>query len=391
MKKIAVIFEGNNRHRYGVCNAVINRVKHLRAICPYQIDVFMIQVYDNWLMRQLRHTDKLDRNDTEFEMDGERIRILWAERSMVDSVMHHFCHKEPSHLLHRLRRMANLLSGYDLVTAHDTFAAHLARCASQNFHIPFFVTWHGSSIHTAPVADKMIRRFTLSLINQADCNFFVCNSLAEYAKQLFATGIKYRVLPNGANEQFVRYSNARRAELRASYGVTNKKVVTFAGRMEEVKNVTALPCIFKRIAQSATADVKFWLFGEGKLLKPLKQQMIDEGVDCTFWGEKPPEEMPDFLNCTDVLVLPSLQEASPLAAIEALSCGVNVVGSHVMGIPEIIGSSNVVNVHDALFVEKLSTRAAEMLTHNVEQPLAPDFSWSSTAKKELEIYNQFLS
>ena len=79
MKKIAVIFEGNNRHRYGVCNAVLNRVKHLRAICPYQIDVFMIQVYDNWLMRQLRHTDKLNRNDTEFEMDGERIHILWEE------------------------------------------------------------------------------------------------------------------------------------------------------------------------------------------------------------------------------------------------------------------------------------------------------------------------
>ena len=391
MKKIAVIFEGNNRHRYGVCNAVINRVKHLRAICAHQIDIFMIQVYDNWFTRQLRHTQKPDRSVAEFSMEGERIRILWVGRSMVDSAMHHCFHKEPSHLLHRLCHTANILSDYDLLSAHDLFAAHMARCASQEFRIPFFVTWHGSSIHTAPVADKMIHRFTLSLINQADCNFFVCNALADYAKQLFATGIKYRVLPNGANGLFVRYPDARRAQLRASHGVANKKVVTFAGRMEEVKNVTTLPCIFKRIALTTNADVKFWLFGEGKLLKPLKQQMSNEGVDCTFWGKKPPEEMPDFLNCTDVLVLPSQHEALPLITIEALACGANVVGSHVMGIPAVIGTDNCFSPDDSRFVEKISSRAAEMLTREVVQPLSPDFSWRATAKIELEIYNQYLS
>ena len=43
-QRIAVIFEGNISNRLGVFNAVVNRVKHLRAIDPYDIDLFMIQV-----------------------------------------------------------------------------------------------------------------------------------------------------------------------------------------------------------------------------------------------------------------------------------------------------------------------------------------------------------
>ena len=56
-KKLAVIFEGNINNRLGVFNAVVNRVKHLREIADYHIDVFMIQVYDGRIMAKLRHAN----------------------------------------------------------------------------------------------------------------------------------------------------------------------------------------------------------------------------------------------------------------------------------------------------------------------------------------------
>jgi glycosyltransferase involved in cell wall biosynthesis len=43
-----------------------------------------------------------------------------------------------------------------------------------------------------------------------------------------------------------------------------------------------------------------------------------------------------LLWAADVLAMPSRQEAMPMAALEALACGVPVVGSRVGGIPEIV-------------------------------------------------------
>jgi glycosyltransferase involved in cell wall biosynthesis len=44
----------------------------------------------------------------------------------------------------------------------------------------------------------------------------------------------------------------------------------------------------------------------------------------------------DFPACADVFLLPSQTESFGLAALEALSCGVPVVASHVGGVPEVI-------------------------------------------------------
>jgi glycosyltransferase involved in cell wall biosynthesis len=48
------------------------------------------------------------------------------------------------------------------------------------------------------------------------------------------------------------------------------------------------------------------------------------------------KRLADLIACADVYVQPSLAEAFGLAVVEAMSCGVPVVGSNVGGIPEII-------------------------------------------------------
>ena len=58
MKKIAIIIDGDLSNRKGQINASLNRIKHLKKIANYQIDVFAIQSYENSLVRFLRHTDQ---------------------------------------------------------------------------------------------------------------------------------------------------------------------------------------------------------------------------------------------------------------------------------------------------------------------------------------------
>lgn len=91
--------------------------------------------------------------------------------------------------------------------------------------------------------------------------------------------------------------------------------------------------------------------------------------------------MPAFMNSTDVLVLPSLNEGLPLVCAEALRCGANVVGSDVGGIAEVVGKDNVFPL-DSGFVDAAAARAVQMLQEVVVQDVPSVFDWSVTASKE---------
>lgn len=61
-----------------------------------------------------------------------------------------------------------------------------------------------------------------------------------------------------------------------------------------------------------------------------------------------------------MLLLPSLNEGMPRVTLEALTCGVSVVGSNVGGISESIGEKNSFDLDDD-FLNSISSRAIEIL------------------------------
>ena len=135
--------------------------------------------------------------------------------------------------------------------------------------------------------------------------------------------------------------------------------------------------------------VTFWAIGDGVQLDETRRLMAAKGVKCTFTGKVPPEEIPDMLNCVDLLVLPSSLEGLPLVVIEALSCGAHVVATNVIGTAEAVGRANAIDLGDA-FVDRFTTRAAELLAGGIDQQLPPEVSWTATAIKENRIYHSYL-
>ena len=391
MKQIAVLFEGDINRRLGVFNAVVNRVKHLQQIADYKIDVYMFQVYDGWLMRRIRHSKKVDSRPDEIVADGVKIHVTWYRRRMWDSIMHRLFHKPPRIMLRRLHHLGWEMRGHDLVSAHDRIMGHAAVFAGKKLHIPSFITWHGASIYTDPPRDPMIKEMTIQLLNSATCNFFVSQGLLDKAHaELTSEEFPAVVLLNGASEQFSRYPNDERVRLRDKYGVANgKKVVAFVGRFEPVKNVTMLPEIFQEIEKKYGKELNFWAIGDGVQLNETRELMLAKGVKCHFTGKVPPEEIPDLLNCVDLLVLPSSLEGLPLVVIEALSCGAHVVATNVIGTAEAVGRENAIDLGEG-FVERFTDRAVELLQGNIDQQLPPEVSWAATADKENDIYHQYL-
>lgn len=390
MKQIAVLFEGDINRRLGVFNAVINRVKHLQQVADYKIDVYMFQVYDGWLMRRIRHSKKITSRPDEIIADGVKIHVTWFRRRLWDALMHRLFHKPPRAMLRRLHQLGWEMRGHDLVSAHDRIMGHAAVFAGKKLHIPCFITWHGASIYTDPPRDPMIKEMTIKLLNSATCNFFVSQGLLDKARAELTDDFKAEVLLNGASSQFNRYSEDRRASLRVKYGVDDgKKVVAFVGRFEPVKNVTLLPDIYKEIERKYGQELTFWAIGDGVQLAETRRLMDVRGVNCHFTGKVPPKEIPDLLNCVDLLVLPSSLEGLPLVVIEALSCGAHVVATNVIGTAEAVGRENAIDLGDD-FVNRFTARAVELLQGGIDQRLPHEVSWTATADKENAIYHQYI-
>ena len=391
-KKLAVIFEGNINNRLGVFNAVVNRVKHLREIADYHIDVFMIQVYDGRIMAKLRHANPPANRPTTIVADGVTINIRWFKRSFCDALGHRLFHKQPARFLHFLRiDLVRELQSYDAISAHDRIAGNVAAACHKAYGVPFFITWHGTSIHTEPTQDVMLKAITAQLLESATCNFFVSRELARLARNITSKPFKQEILLNGASAQFHRLPQQRRDALRQQFCVpTDSKVVAFVGRFEAVKSPNLLPEIFALIKRQYAHHITFWAIGDGDMLPQTKAGMAQAGVDCNFWGLQIPDKMPEFMNCIDVLILPSRLEGLPLVAIEALSCGANVVATDVGGTAKAIGADNVFTL-DASFSANAAHRAAEMLSSHIDQQLPPDVSWTATAQKENAIYKRWLN
>lgn len=387
MLKTAVIFESSPFDRKGLFNAVHNRVKHLAASGGCEVDVFCVHSRDNALTRCLRHTPEVPFKES-VTIEGICYRLLWYRFSIFDHLAVSRLHRKPFFFQRFVRRTVELLKGYDRLVAHSFTGALLAAAASEKYGTPYFVTWHGSDVHTHPWRNPLILSQTRSLMEGAACNFFVSDALKAASEKITSEARK-DVLYNGVSERFVRLPDADRTALREKYAVgAGEKVVAFVGNLVAVKNVSALYGIFSRVYAQYEGALKFWIIGDSKLRQSVERDFsAGTELPVRFWGNMPVEEMPDIMNCIDVLVLPSLNEGLPLVCAEALACGANVVGSDVGGIPEVIGKDYTVphpDAKDGTFAASMAAKVAALLQTPESQPLPAYISWKSTAQKEYD-------
>lgn len=420
MMKLAVIFESSPFDRKGLFNAVHNRVKHLVGECT--VDVYCVHSRDNALTRKLRHTPSVPDVDT-VSIDGITYNMIWYRFSMLDYALLEKLHVRPWLFNRFMEAHVGVLKGYDAVIAHSFTGALFAYRAHELYGVPYYVTWHGSDVHTHPWRVPVILEDTKAVMDAARCNFFVSKALMKVSDNITLDARK-EVLYNGVSEDFVEFPSAEKAAVRERYGLAPEdRIVAFVGNLVTVKNVMVLPELFARIAagySERAGSLKFWVVGDGKLRAALESAFIQHGFQLTFqsavsdsfrqnevsgeirlFGNVPSTDMPAIMNCVDLLVLPSLNEGLPLVCAEALRCGANVVGSDVGGIAEVIGRDNVAPLGDG-FVDALAAKAVLHLSPRSvpatsdpdsvpgahPQSLSEDFSWSRTAARELDFLKE---
>jgi glycosyltransferase involved in cell wall biosynthesis len=134
-----------------------------------------------------------------------------------------------------------------------------------------------------------------------------------------------------------RFARQRsRADARRHLGLPEDALVVGGlGRLDEAKGFAYRIAAAARL-QGEVPNLVVAIAGEGPLRKSLENEAAQLGVAqrVRFLGFQRDVQL--TLDALDVFALPSLSEALPYAVLEAMACGLPVVGTTVGGVPEII-------------------------------------------------------
>lgn len=113
-------------------------------------------------------------------------------------------------------------------------------------------------------------------------------------------------------------------------GTRKPGTLCFVGRLDEEKNLSALFDAVNGL------NIELHIIGGGNLQKKLMDKSRKNEIKVRFLGNVPNAELPHYLNRASLFILPSHIEHHPKALLEAMACGLPVIGTDVPGIREVI-------------------------------------------------------
>lgn len=142
----------------------------------------------------------------------------------------------------------------------------------------------------------------------------------EAAEYCFGKGCvqsgKAKILYNGIDTEYYRFSQIERDSTRSELGVTEDFVIAHVGRFSKAKNHSFLLEVFERIL-CLNPTARLLLIGEGELKEQITAQAERLGISdrIIFMGIR--NDIPRLLAAADLFVFPSFYEGMPNTVIEA--------------------------------------------------------------------------
>lgn len=228
----------------------------------------------------------------------------------------------------------------DVVHVHSNgLLAELAVLLARRQHKRVVLTLYGTEIwHYAP---RRIDLFTRAYHGASYVTFY-SERLMERANDLGLRRPKASVVYPPVGAAFTFHDERRQAEARARLGISSRHLLLNVKRLHPLAGQRYLLEAMRKIV-GVLPDTRLVICGTGQMLDELKMVARSAGVErhVTFAGLVDNATVADYCAAADLFVLPSLLEALPTVAVEALACGTPVVSSDNPGgleLNEIFGS-----------------------------------------------------
>jgi 1,2-diacylglycerol 3-alpha-glucosyltransferase len=207
-----------------------------------------------------------------------------------------------------------------------------------------------------------------------------------------------KVIPNGIDLK--PFDVTRTPEVRARLGIQDETLlVAYSGRLGPEKGLSILLRAFAGM-HDALSDSALLLLGDGPERSELEAMTRGFGVEgCVhFLGMVDYGRVPEYLAACDVFATASVTEVHPLSIIEALACGLPVVGIDSPGVSDTIepGVNGLLSRQDpSAFTAQLTRLAIDRpLRHRLSEGArrsARAYDIHRTSRQVLDEYERLLA
>ena len=280
-------------------------------------------------------------------------------------------------------KMAEVIQRENLDLLHVHYAIPHAVCAilakqMSRKDVKIVTTLHGTDItvlgYDASLTDSI--RFG---IEESDIVTAVSHSLIMETNDLIKPNKRIEAIYNFVDERV--YHKVSSDHLRNEYGVSpNEKVIIHVSNFRPVKRVQDVVKSFAKIVDKIPA--KLLLVGDGPEISLINRLVEELHIrnHVLFLGKQ--DNLEELYSISDLMLLLSEKESFGLVALEAMACGVPVIGTNVGGIPEVISDGETGYICELGDIDSVVDKAIHLLN---EEELHRQFSQKSIQK----VYDDF--
>ena len=281
----------------------------------------------------------------------------------------------------------------DYIHTHTAKAGVLGRAAAilMFSRAKLIHTFHGHLLHGyfSPFKTKLVVLVEKLLATRST----ILVSVGEQVRDdLLAAGVgrqdQFKIIPPGVNLGVIPESHLIRTNLDIPESAT---VITFLGRITKVKRPDRFAQVALQISKQ-NPNTYFLIVGSGELEEILKSELSTISLKAKFLGWR--NDIENILEATDILLLTSDNEGTPVSAIQAGMAGIPTVSTNVGSVSKIIddGVSGILtSLNPSEIAEQLQklitdTRLRKILGERAKLDITEHFSVSQLIKKHEEIY-----
>jgi len=313
------------------------------------------------------------------------------------------------------RRAVELLKRqrYDLIHTHEE-AGFFGIRLSKKFDKLHLYDMHSSlpqqlanfKYSRATMLRNIFEKLEAATINSAQAVITICPELFNYVKARFPE--KYNKLIENVADNAIVFGETKNGKMSATelaqrYGLsTNGKngqtTVLYAGTFEPYQGLDLLIESSQPVISRRQNNVRFLIVGgKPEQVAQYKEKAGQLGVSekFIFTGQRPPEEIPEFMKLADLLVSPRLAgNNTPLKIYSYLRSGVPIVATAHLTHTQVL-NADVAVLTDCTpsafangMLRVLEDRAyGEKLGRNAQELAAREYSYEAYLQKTKEIYS----